>query len=156
MKIGFIGLGNVGGKLAGSLQRNGFELTVRDLDRSVAQPFLDRGALWAESPKAVAEASDVIFTIVGFPRDARAAFGITQQIDNARPGVDAIALRIQRQATDADSLGQLEVRRSVADYGRMLQIDVRFSEESRQQSCTRFSAFASVVGDVGTNKYFIE
>ena len=35
MKVGFIGLGNVGGKLAGSLQRNGFDLTVRDLARSV-------------------------------------------------------------------------------------------------------------------------
>ena len=39
MKIGFIGLGNVGGKLAGSLQRNGFNLAVRDLDRTVAETF---------------------------------------------------------------------------------------------------------------------
>ncbi|MCP3850193.1 MAG: NAD(P)-dependent oxidoreductase, partial [Gammaproteobacteria bacterium] len=41
MKIGFIGLGNVGGKLAGSVLRNGYELTVRDLDHDLAQPFLD-------------------------------------------------------------------------------------------------------------------
>ena len=39
MRVGFIGLGNVGGKLAGSLLRNGFELTVRDLDGGVAQHF---------------------------------------------------------------------------------------------------------------------
>ncbi len=45
-KIGFIGLGNVGSKLAGSLLRNGFDLVVRDLDRSVAQPFLNDGAKW--------------------------------------------------------------------------------------------------------------
>ncbi len=52
MKIGFIGLGNVGGKLAGSLLRNGFQLTVRDLDRATAAPFLDGGAEWADSPRA--------------------------------------------------------------------------------------------------------
>ena len=56
MKIGFIGLGNVGGKLAGSLLRNGFDLTVRDLDRDMASPLLDLGAHWAETPKQVAEA----------------------------------------------------------------------------------------------------
>ena len=44
LRIGFIGLGNVGGKLAGSILRNGYDLTVRDLDRSAAQPFLDQGA----------------------------------------------------------------------------------------------------------------
>ena len=51
MRVGFIGLGNVGGKLAGSLLRNGIDLTVRDLDREVAQPFLDGGAKWADSPR---------------------------------------------------------------------------------------------------------
>jgi len=56
MKIGFIGLGNVGGKLAGSLLRNGFDVTVRDLDRAAAQLFLDQGAAWAESPKAMGPA----------------------------------------------------------------------------------------------------
>ena len=44
MKIGFIGLGNVGGKLAGSLVRNKFDVMVRDLDRSIAEPFLEQGA----------------------------------------------------------------------------------------------------------------
>ena len=43
MKIGFIGLGNVGGKLAGSLLRNRFDLTVRDLDDALVQSFVDRG-----------------------------------------------------------------------------------------------------------------
>ncbi|HEY5739388.1 MAG TPA: NAD(P)-binding domain-containing protein, partial [Gammaproteobacteria bacterium] len=51
LKVGFIGLGNVGGKLAGSLLRNGVDLTVRDLDADVAQPFLDGGAKWADSPR---------------------------------------------------------------------------------------------------------
>ena len=42
MKIGFIGLGNVGGKLAGSLLRNGFDLTVRDLNQEIARPFFGK------------------------------------------------------------------------------------------------------------------
>ena len=67
MKVGFIGLGNVGGKLAGSLQRNGYDLTVRDLDRAAAQPFLDKGAHWAESPRQMAEAVDVVITCLPSP-----------------------------------------------------------------------------------------
>ena len=54
MKVGFIGLGNVGAKLAASLLRNGFDLWVRDLEKSAAQPFLEKGAHWAESGKALA------------------------------------------------------------------------------------------------------
>jgi len=67
MKIGFIGLGNVGGKLAGSLQRNGFDLTVRDLDKVLAEPFLEQGAAWAESPKEMAEAVGMIITCLPSP-----------------------------------------------------------------------------------------
>ena len=65
--VGFIGLGNVGGKLAGSLLRNGIDLAVRDLDRDVAQPFLDGGAAWGETPNAMAETCDVIITCLPSP-----------------------------------------------------------------------------------------
>ena len=67
MKIGFIGLGNVGGKLAGSLERNGFDLIVRDLDRDLAGPFVAAGATFAETPKAMAQAADVIITCLPSP-----------------------------------------------------------------------------------------
>jgi 3-hydroxyisobutyrate dehydrogenase len=67
MKVGFIGLGNVGGKLAGSLLRNGYDLTVRDLDRHLAQPFIDKGAHWAESPKELAENVDIVITCLPSP-----------------------------------------------------------------------------------------
>ncbi len=67
MKIGFIGLGNVGGKLAGSLIRNGHDVTVRDLDKAIAQPFLDRGASWADSPKEMAQACEVVITCLPSP-----------------------------------------------------------------------------------------
>jgi 3-hydroxyisobutyrate dehydrogenase len=67
MKIGFIGLGNVGAKLAGSLQRNGFELTVRDLDRSAAEALLSGGAAWADSPAELARSADLIITCLPSP-----------------------------------------------------------------------------------------
>ncbi|WP_420402273.1 NAD(P)-dependent oxidoreductase [Nisaea sp.] len=67
MKIGFIGLGNVGAKLAGSLLRNGAELTVRDLDAANMQPFLEKGAAAGESPKAMAEACDIVITCLPSP-----------------------------------------------------------------------------------------
>jgi len=67
MKVGFIGLGNVGSKLAGSLLRNGFDLWVRDLDKAVAQPFVDQGARWADSPADLAAAVDLIITCLPSP-----------------------------------------------------------------------------------------
>ncbi len=67
MKIGFIGLGNVGGKLAGSLLRNGSDLTVRDLDKTSAQRFIDKGASWADTPAQLAENCDVIITCLPSP-----------------------------------------------------------------------------------------
>ena len=72
MKIGFIGLGNVGGKLAGSLIRNGKDVVVRDLDRAVAQPFIDQGAGWADSPKAMMEECDAVITCLPSPAASRA------------------------------------------------------------------------------------
>ena len=67
MKIGFIGLGNVGGKLAGSLLRSGFDLTVRDLNRDAAQPFLSVGTHWGESPAGMMEAADAVITCLPNP-----------------------------------------------------------------------------------------
>ena len=67
MKIGFLGLGNVGGKLAGSLLRNGSDLTVRDLDKTIAQRFIDEGASWADTPAQLAENCDVIITCLPSP-----------------------------------------------------------------------------------------
>jgi len=68
MKVGFIGLGNVGGKLAGSLLRNGFDTVVNDLDRSAAQKFIDKGAGWADTPKQMAEICDVVITCLPSPK----------------------------------------------------------------------------------------
>ena len=68
MKIGFIGLGNVGGKLAGSLIRNKFDLTVRDLDKNLTKSFEDQGAKIVNSPKELAEKVDFIITCLPSPK----------------------------------------------------------------------------------------
>ena len=62
MKVGFIGLGNVGAKLAGSLLRNGFDLTVRDIDQNLTDQFKNLGAKIANSGKELAEQVDLIIT----------------------------------------------------------------------------------------------
>ena len=67
MKIGFIGLGNVGGKLAGSLLRNKFDLTVRDLDEKLTNDFKNKGAKIAKTAKALAEQTDLIITCLPSP-----------------------------------------------------------------------------------------
>ena len=68
MKVGFIGLGNVGGKLAKSLLRNEFDLTVRDLDKDITKSFLDLGARVANSAKELAEQVDLIITCLPSPQ----------------------------------------------------------------------------------------
>ncbi len=71
-RLGWIGAGVMGASMCGHLLRAGFAATVFNRTRSKAEPLLAAGAAWADSPKAVAEAADVIFTIVGFPADVRA------------------------------------------------------------------------------------
>ena len=67
MKVGFVGLGNVGGKLAGSLLRNNFDLTVRDLDENLIKNFANLGAKVANSAKELAEQVDLIITCLPSP-----------------------------------------------------------------------------------------
>ena len=68
MKIGFIGLGNVGGKLARSLLRNKFDLMVRDLDTNLTNNFINLGAKVSNTPKNLAEQVDLIITCLPSPR----------------------------------------------------------------------------------------
>ena len=68
MKIGFIGLGNVGGKLASSLLRNKFNLTVIDLDNNLVKDFVSKGSATAKTPKELAEKVDFIITCLPSPK----------------------------------------------------------------------------------------
>jgi len=70
-RVGWVGTGVMGSSMCGHLIDKGFPATVHNRTRSKAEPLLAKGAAWAGSPKEVAEQSDVVFTIVGFPRDVR-------------------------------------------------------------------------------------
>jgi 3-hydroxyisobutyrate dehydrogenase len=87
MKIGFIGLGNVGGKLAGSLVRNGHNVVVRDLNPELVAAFVALGAESAVSPRAMAEQVDIVITCLPSPAaSAAVAEGDDGFLDVLRPG----------------------------------------------------------------------
>jgi 3-hydroxyisobutyrate dehydrogenase len=67
MRVGFIGLGNLGVHLATSLQRNGFDLTVNDIRKESAADLISNGVKWADSPKALAENVDIVITCLPSP-----------------------------------------------------------------------------------------
>jgi 3-hydroxyisobutyrate dehydrogenase len=69
MQIGFIGLGTMGTHMAGHAQKAGHQMVVNDLRKDAAKPHLAAGATWADTPRAVAEQSDVIFTSLPEPPD---------------------------------------------------------------------------------------
>jgi len=104
MKIGFIGLGNVGGKLAGSLLRNGHDVTVRDLDRAVAEPFLGQGAQWADSPRAMAEAVDMVITCLPSPA---ASAAVMEAEDGVLAGLEPGSIWAEMSTTDEAEVKRL-------------------------------------------------
>lgn len=67
MRYGYIGLGNLGGHLAASLVRAGFDVTVHDLDRKLAERHLEAGAAWADSPRSLAREVDCVITCLPSP-----------------------------------------------------------------------------------------
>jgi 3-hydroxyisobutyrate dehydrogenase len=101
--IGFIGLGNVGSKLAGSLLRNGYRLSVRDLDRSRAERFVAGGASWADSPREMAENCDMVITCLPSPS---ACSAVMEADDGLLSGLTPGTLWAEMSTTDS-----AEVRR---------------------------------------------
>lgn len=87
-RIGWIGVGVMGQSMCGHLVAEGYPAAIHTRTRAKAQPLLDRGAAWADSPKAVAEAADVVFTMVGFPHDVREVyFGADGILAGTRAGM---------------------------------------------------------------------
>ncbi len=84
MRYGYVGLGNLGGHLAASLLRNGFSLTVHDKDKSLAERHLQAGANWADSPAALAEQVDHVFTCL--PSPAVSETVLNQLLTTMKPG----------------------------------------------------------------------
>jgi len=86
-RIGWIGTGVMGQSMCGHLIAKGYQATVYTRSKEKAKGLIDKGAAWAETPRAVAEKSDFIFAIVGFPRDVREVFlGEQGALKGSRPG----------------------------------------------------------------------
>ena len=104
MKIGFIGLGNVGGKLASSLLRNNFDLTVRDLDERLTKPLKDLGAKVAKSPKELAEQTDLIITSLPSPEVSAEVMEASDGIIN---GLSENKIWLEMSTTDENEVKRL-------------------------------------------------
>jgi 3-hydroxyisobutyrate dehydrogenase len=86
-RIGWIGTGVMGSSMCGHLIDRGFACTVYNRTRDKAAKLLERGAAWADSPRCVAQQSDVVFTIVGFPADVRqVVLGDDGSLVGSKPG----------------------------------------------------------------------
>ena len=80
MKVGFIGLGIMGGKMALNVQAAGHELTVYDVRRAAAEPHLKAGAKWADGPRQVAQQSDIVLTSLPGPPEIEGRFGYNEDL----------------------------------------------------------------------------
>jgi 3-hydroxyisobutyrate dehydrogenase len=86
MKVGFIGLGTMGNGMAANLQKAGYELVVHDIRRAAAEPYLAKGAVWADTPKALGEQCDVVFTSLPGPPEVEAvALGANGLLAGMKP-----------------------------------------------------------------------
>ena len=86
-RIGWIGTGVMGSSMVGHLMSAGFTATIYNRHKEKAESLLAKGAKWAGSPQAVAEASDVVFAIVGFPSDVRQVMlGEDGALAGSKPG----------------------------------------------------------------------
>jgi 3-hydroxyisobutyrate dehydrogenase len=125
-RVGWIGTGVMGRWMCQHLITKGYSATVYNRSKNKAQPLIEAGAARAESPKAVAERSDVVFAIVGFPPDVREVFlgtqgalagskagGILVDMTTSEP---SLAIEIH-QAANAKGVGSVDAPVSGGDVG---------------------------------------
>ena len=111
MHVGFIGLGNVGAQLAGSLLRNGVQLTVRDLDKSAAAPLLDEGAKFGESAAAMATDCDILITCLPSPA---ASAAVMEDTDGILQGLTPGTIWAEMSTTDDTEVKRLAAKVTAA------------------------------------------
>jgi 3-hydroxyisobutyrate dehydrogenase len=104
MKVGFIGLGNVGAKLAGSLLRNGIDLSIHDLDAHAVAGFVARGARDGQSPAAMMRHCDVVITCLPSPAACRVV--VEEMLPEVGPG----KIWMEMSTTDAGDVAELGSR----------------------------------------------
>ena len=104
VKIGFIGLGNVGAKLAASLLRDGFDLVVRDVDPGAVQRLVERGAISAETPRAVAELVDLVITCLPSPE---VVSQVMEADDGVISGLGLSKIWLEMSTTDSSEVRRL-------------------------------------------------
>ena len=104
MKIGFIGLGNVGDKLARSLLRNKFDLTVRDLDEDIVKNYKNLGANIASSPKKLAEQVDLIITCLPSPKICSE---VMESEDGVVSGISKNKIWLEMSTTDESEVKRI-------------------------------------------------
>lgn len=126
MKIGWIGTGVMGTSMAGHVQAGGNELFVFNRTKKKAQPLLDKGAQWCDTPAQVAENTDMVFSIVGFPADVEGVYlgdeGILSGNGSCKVVVDmttsqpSLAQRIAQEA-EKKGIASLDAPVSGGDIG---------------------------------------
>ena len=104
MRIGFIGLGNVGGKLAGSLIRNNFKLTVFDLDEEIMNDFKSKGANTSKNPKELAETVDIVITCLPSPDACK---HVMESDDGVIAGLSKDKVWLEMSTTDENDVKRI-------------------------------------------------
>ncbi|MDH3449645.1 MAG: NAD(P)-dependent oxidoreductase [Gammaproteobacteria bacterium] len=107
MNTGFIGLGNVGAKLAGSLLRNGYDLLVHDVDFDAGRALVDRGAVWVDSGKQMAETCDVVITCLPSPA---VSAQVMEEAGGVLEGMAPGKIWLEMSSTDADEVRRIGAR----------------------------------------------
>ena len=149
MKIGFIGLGNVGAKLAGSLLRNGFDLCVCDVDRDAAQGLLDGGAHWCESGRAMAETCDIVITCLPSPA---VSAQVMEEAGGVLEGLSAGKIWLEMSSTDAGEiqrLGKLVEAKGHEEVSRTRSQEILGAVVAAYAIQFRFEPFVLIIGFEG-------
>jgi 3-hydroxyisobutyrate dehydrogenase len=104
--VGWVGTGVMGEPMCGHLLAAGAAVTVSNRTREKAEPLLRAGAKWADSPRAAAAGADVVFTMVGFPKDVREVyFGARGILDGTRGGAALVDMTTTEPALAIEIAG---------------------------------------------------
>ena len=137
--VGFVGLGNVGGKLAASLLRNGFLLNVFDIDSSVTESFVKCGATAMNSPKHAAQQSDAVITCLPTPQ---ASANSVESKDGILEGfIEAGGSRLWMEMSTTDQQEVLRLGGKLASVGAMA-LDCPVSGGCHRAATGNISIFA--------------